>query len=280
MSILQGLRFHYQAFGLKGPFLAAKSRMAKSPTETTVKIKGVSYPVHLRVRASDGTVLAQIFTGRQYDLDPARRPSTIVDAGANIGLASVFYANKYPEAKIIAVEPEADNYRVLKMNASPYPNVTPIRAAVWDSDGQINVSDPGWGTAGFRTAENEHIGEGVRAITIETLMKEHGLNYIDLLKMDVEGSEKEIFESAAGWIDKVGMIVIELHDRFKPGCSRSVILATKDFHSELSWGELTVLSKDSYRPVGYPNKIVRVHWELSEPTKPRYFLGWGSSPTD
>jgi FkbM family methyltransferase len=252
MSIVTGLRFHHQAFGARGILLAAKARLTDSQVETTVKAKGIPHPLHLRVGASDGTIFEQIFVERQYDLDFGRRPATIVDAGANIGLASVFYANKFPEAKIIAIEPDADNFRMLEMNTAPYSHVTPVKAAVWNVDGQMGIDDPGWGTAGFRISEISHIRGEVPAITIETVMKEHAIDYIDLLKIDVEGAEKEIFESDARWIDKVGVIVIELHDRFKAGCSRSVYLATQDFHSEVSWGELSVFSREPYRPITYP----------------------------
>lgn len=273
MGIVQGLRFHRQVFGLRGLLLAAKSRLANSPIEATVHAKGIRHPLHLRARTSDGTVFQQIFAGRQYDLDFERRPATIVDAGANIGLASVFYANKYPDARIIAIEPEADNFRMLKMNVSPYPNITPVRAAVWNSNGQASLSDPGWGTAGFRTCETNRCGDGIRAITIGSVMEEYGLDRVDLLKMDVEGAEKEIFEAAEGWIDRVGVIVIELHDRFKAGCSRSLHLATSGFHSEISWGELTILAREAYRPIKYPAKIMKMSWELIEPPSERCFLG-------
>ena len=66
--------------------------------------------------------------------------------------------------------------------------------------------------------------------------------------MDIEGSEKEVFETSASWIDKVGVIIIELHDHYRSGCSRSVYTATKNF--EFGWrkGEKTFLVRKDYAP--------------------------------
>src|ERR1035441_3081222 len=213
MSIFQGIQYHFQVFGVSGLVLAAKSRLTNATVEAVFHPKEISHPLHLRVRSSDGTLFQQIFANHQYDLRPARRPVSIVDAGANIGLASVFYANKYPDAKIISIEPQTDNFRMLKLNTSPYPNITPVQAAIWNTNGEIYLRDPGWGNASFRAGDSNGTGHMVRALTIERLMLDHQLDYIDLLKMDIEGAEKEVFEGSEGWIERVGMIVIELHDR-------------------------------------------------------------------
>lgn len=60
-------------------------------------------------------------------------------------------------------------------------------------------------------------------------MDEYDLDFIDILKMDIEGSEKNVFENAKDWIDKVGMITVELHDRICMGCSRAFYLASREF---------------------------------------------------
>jgi len=63
---------------------------------------------------------------------------------------------------------------------------------------------------------------------MRTLMQETQLNSIDLLKIDIEGAEKEVFE-ACDWMDNVQCLMIELHDRFKPGCSEAVAPSAKGF---------------------------------------------------
>ena len=78
----------------------------------------------------------------------------------------------------------------------------------------------------------------VRAVTMDTVMRETGIDSIDLLKVDIEGAEIEIFKSCP-WIRKVRVLTIELHDRLRPGCTWAVKNATKDFHFTQQ-GEVTV----------------------------------------
>jgi len=78
-------------------------------------------------------------------------------------------------------------------------------------------------------------------VTIPGLMSQYGLTRIDLLKLDIEGAEKELFAAASDWIDKVDAIAIELHDRFKRGCSQAFYNATASFPYEVHKGELVFL---------------------------------------
>jgi len=80
-------------------------------------------------------------------------------------------------------------------------------------------------------------------------MRNFSIDYIDLLKIDIEGSEKEVFE-ACDWQDRLDSIVIELHDRFKPGCSQVVNRALQGF-SRTTSGDLTC-----YRNGGGPSKYL------------------------
>ena len=70
-------------------------------------------------------------------------PPVIIDAGANVGLSAVFYANRFPNARIIAIEPEPSNYEMLKRNVVPYSNVTPVQAALWKENGPLRLFDTG-----------------------------------------------------------------------------------------------------------------------------------------
>jgi len=80
----------------------------------------------------------------------------------------------------------------------------------------------------------------VQAMTLDTLLARMGLEFVDILKIDIEGAEKEVFESSAEWIDKVRVIMAELHDHHKAGCSKAFFEATRGFHCELSKGEIII----------------------------------------
>ena len=92
-------------------------------------------------------------SGRNTDFEVEKPPRTLVDAGANIGLASLYFANRFPSANIIAIEPEQSNFDLLRKNVAPYETITPIRAALWHENGIIKLVDPErLGKWGFMTS--------------------------------------------------------------------------------------------------------------------------------
>jgi FkbM family methyltransferase len=252
---------YYSLFGWHGAFLAAESRLFSRPIEVSVAVPAVKHPVYIRLRTSDVLVVWQVLVSGRYDWQFAKSPKVIVDAGANVGLASIYYANRYPEARIIAVEPELSNYEILKKNVAPYPQVVPVRAALWKENTDLLLIDRGTGHYGFRTVEATtsacKIRGGARGLTLDTLMAECHVDFIDILKVDIEGAEKEVFEHTSAWVGKIGAVVVELHDNTKTGCSRSVYQATQGFEFEWRKGETIFLLKPEYvgpdsPPLGVP----------------------------
>jgi FkbM family methyltransferase len=98
----------------------------------------------------------------------------------------------------------------------------PIEAALWSKPENVMLADPDsekWAFAVRASAGNE---AGFRGVTVEGLMQEFAIERIDLLKLDIEGAEKEIFGSGTTcWLDRVEVIAIELHDRYRPGCAQA-----------------------------------------------------------
>lgn len=187
-----------------------------------LRVPGVKHHIHLRKKTSDIPAFEQVFITQEYDFDPGCDPSIIIDAGANIGLGSAYFANRYPAARILAIEPEPENYQMLKKNAALYENVTPIKAALWFEDTELNIFDQGQGEWAYTVGEENLGGIGkTMALSIPHLMAAYDLPYIDILKVDIEGSEKELFTSNyEEWLPKVRVLVIELHDHYKQGTSR------------------------------------------------------------
>jgi len=217
---------YYEPFGVGGVLAILACRILGFPRRISVRTKRMKHPVWVRLRTSDVDLYKSILLQGEYEYELNFSPRTIIDAGANSGMTAIFYANKYPGATIVAVEPEPSNFSALVKNVSSYPNVIPIHAALWHEDGQVEVFPPGprkskWG---FRVRP----GHGCRAVTMRTLMHEAGIESIDILKVDVEGAEREIF-SNCDWMDRVKLLAIELHDQFRPGCSDTVNAMTHGF---------------------------------------------------
>jgi len=237
-------------FGLSGFNLAVKSRLTNAPVELKVKIPEIKHPFFLRLKSSDIPTYKQIFVRRDYTFNVRHEPKVIIDAGANIGLASIFFANKFPNSRIISIEPEKSNFSMLQKNVTPYPNITCLSAALWYKNIEIDLIDPGLGKWGFQTKENETSAVSkpchkVQGITIDKIMHDQQIDYIDILKIDIEGAEKEVFSEPSQWIDKVGSLIVELHENLKTGCNRSFYNATNDFNEEWIMGENIYLSKKS-----------------------------------
>lgn len=244
MRYFAGPRLYYSVLGARGLILGARARVLRKKIEVRVEHPSLQHPVHLRLKTTDVDLSRSILLERQYECDLARPPCVIVDAGANIGLASIFYANEYPNARIIALEPEPSNYAMLIKNTAPYPNITPVNAALWGNDEEIQVIDPGRGHIAFQTCGTAAslAGTVVRTaegVTVGRLMANFGIASIDLLKIDIEGAEREVFGSAGDWISRVGVIAAELHDWLRPGASASAQAVLQQF--DLSWtsGEIT-----------------------------------------
>jgi FkbM family methyltransferase len=246
MSFRDGLTWYYGNYGLRGLLAISAYRLFGHPKEVAIRPPYIRNPVHLRLKTSDEATYVQILLWGQYAFDLPFSPRVIVDAGANVGMASIFFAHKYPGAKIIAMEAEASNFDVLARNVRPYPAIIPIHAALWSRDGEIGVceADPASGVSGnWAFVTREGPGVKVRAMTMPTLMKELQIQAVDLAKIDIEGAEKEVFE-AGDWIKSVRCLMIELHDRFRPGCSEAVNSAAEGF-SRLQRGETTLYLRNN-----------------------------------
>jgi len=250
MRVAGELKCHYLAMGIRGVFLGVKARLLRTTGETAVSIPGIVHPIHLRLRTSDVPLLTQVILLSQYDWKFPESPRVIVDAGANIGLASIFFANRYPGAKIISVEPAPSNLKLLRKNMAPYPNNIIVAGALWKDNSRVQIVDPGGGEWGFQVEEGPSANGGVAALTLDRLMDQVGIDFVDLLKVDIEGAEKEVFETSSPWIKRVGTIAIELHDQLKVGCSRAFREATRDFGHELHKGETIFVARNVHeRPV-------------------------------
>jgi FkbM family methyltransferase len=256
MSLYQELRRvkrYLKALGsVRGLTVLAHEARTSATHEVSLRDPFLQHPVVLRTRSSDIETFGKVITEREYELQELSFASTIVDAGANIGLASIYFAAKFPNARILALEPESTNFELLTRNVAAYPNVTCLKKALWSESGTVTIFDPGDGSWGFRTARDEH-SEGrvigsVECINITDLMVEFGLDHIDLLKIDIEGSEREVFNASKDWIDRVDVVVAELHDRFKRGCSQAFFNATADFAHEVRKGENIFMFRSPTRP--------------------------------
>jgi FkbM family methyltransferase len=172
--------------------------------------------IELRRFAGDIFVLYEVLCDKCYVIPssmlPPEKIGVVFDCGANIGITSLFFAAQYPNARIYSIEPDPDNFALLKRNVRQERRILPICGALVGLPREhvyLTTDAPAWGnsiaTSKTRTAVN--------AWTIDEICRENALYHIDLLKVDIEGAEKELFANGQ-FLNRVRCGIVELHNNY------------------------------------------------------------------
>ena len=231
--------------------------LQRSEGNDRLRARRCAHPLYARPGSTDAYVFRQIFIEREYscidDLDDVR---LVVDCGANVGYSSAYFLSRYPDAEVIAVEPDAGNYAMLQLNTAPYGDRISSRlAGVWSHAGTLAIRDGSFrkGREWTRQVREAQAGEanGIPAVDVGTLLRESGHERISILKIDIEGAEAVVFSAGCeDWLAKVDTLVIELHDDTSFGdCSRvfAQAISGQDFAVSRA-GELTVCRRTQPAP--------------------------------
>ena len=188
-----------------------------APHETWIRItlpSGASRRFHL----SDYTqakALGEVLLEEEYlGLPDAASVATILDLGANAGQASVYLRDRFPEARIVAVEADPSVARLTVRNLAGDARTTVVPAAVCDHDGPVSLTlEPGrsWGSnvvEAWTSPQTRRVQ--VRGVTLATLLAQQGLDAVDILKIDVEGAELLALTSDDA-LSRVRFVIGELH---------------------------------------------------------------------
>ena len=142
---------------------------------------------------------------------------TILDAGANIGTTAINFHLAYPQARIICIEPDKSNFAELEKNLNlNNVNAIILNKALWSENGWLYFNRQFGDRREWAVAVTDipNAGESIEACSVNDIIEQHSLQSIDLLKIDVEGSEKEIFLSGSNvsFLDITRYIAIEVHE--------------------------------------------------------------------
>jgi FkbM family methyltransferase len=168
--------------------------------------------MYIRSASADVRVLRNIFSRGDYSLpsDLIGGVSNIIDLGAYIGVSTTYFAERYPGARVVAVEPDADNYACLVRNVANLDanRVRIVRACISNKRGMVQFD-----TSGLSWARHivENGGVVVPCLTIADLLEQYEIAKADILKMDIEGAESFAFEMADQWLNRVRWIMMEIH---------------------------------------------------------------------
>lgn len=181
--------------------------------------------VNYRLNRGDLQSLREVLVEEVYRCDLPAAPETILDLGANIGLASLWFArliqpdptgsDPIQPLKIIAVEPIPENAQLVELNFSE--NRIPgevLQAAAGPTDGEAWFESRLESNLGRLVAEGDVKGPRIRVpvIGIHSLLARFPGGAVDLVKMDIEGGEAELLGGDTGWLRRVKMLIVEWHD--------------------------------------------------------------------
>jgi|SRR5690348_11391044 FkbM family methyltransferase len=216
--------------------------------ETTMSVAHGANRATLKIRdgSSDWMTFDQIFIDEDYDLRRLARfheldatyrkivaageTPLIVDLGANVGFSAAYFQLIWPQARIVAVEPDPDNVRQLNTNVENLKTVDVVPAAVSSRPGTLQIKD---GLSDKNAIQVVELGSGsgplVPAITLPDIFERYAAQHCSpfIVKIDIEGAEADLFSCNTEWIDSVPLLIVELHDWLYPRERRSLNFLAK-----------------------------------------------------
>jgi FkbM family methyltransferase len=231
-----------------------------------LRVKHHRREIVIRTSSPDLSVALSCFQGEFDELlnaVPKLRHPLIIDAGGYIGTAAMVFAEAYPDATVVSLEPSTENFALLKRNVARHKNIVPINKALAPEPGKLTLKDRGTGQWGFTIVSKPSDNadsvpkEEVECTTLNQLMQELGVDGIGILKLDIEGGEHALLSRNTDWINRTEAICIELHDRIVTGCSGLYHEATAGRHNLKMKGEKH-LSIASQGPPHQATKDVRI----------------------
>ncbi|HAH56332.1 MAG TPA: hypothetical protein DCM02_13880 [Flavobacterium sp.] len=188
--------------------------------------------IYFRKKTKDKETFKEIFNENIYNIKLPIIPNLIVDAGSNIGFASLYFKLKYPDAKIIALEIETENIKMIRKNLKDFKDVEIVQKGLFNKKALFRIEDPYHATNSFVIKEvspNENYD--IESITVDEILISNKTETIDVLKIDIEGAEKDLFEkNYENWLPKVKIIMVETHDRMIPKCSYTVMKTLNEYN--------------------------------------------------
>lgn len=153
----------------------------------------------------------EIFSNGIYQFQSSTEEPIIIDCGSNIGMSVLNFKSQYPKARILAFEPDTNNFELLKKNVevNQLENIELHKAAIWIQTGKISFESNA--TEASHISENKGQGQEVDSQRLADLLS--SLSVVHFLKIDIEGAEWQVIRDSAGELQKVQNLFLEYHGK-------------------------------------------------------------------
>lgn len=216
-----------------------------------IKIPQAKHKILLRRNSTDVNVFNQIFVRQEFLFLKSHDFKVIVDCGANIGLTTIYLKYLFPDARIFSIEPENENFKLLRQNTLPYSQLVLINKALSNDSNGLYLIDDGNGSDAFQTKKasgDSAPGVKIESISMLDLMKQYDLPGLDFAKIDIEGAEAYcITDDAMKWISLTGTLAIEIHDSIVPGTTAKIKKLLSNGFEYSQQGEYSVFKNITYK---------------------------------
>lgn len=221
-------------FKLKLLFKAINALKLKKLTEVKLTLDNFDFNFYFRAGSrGDIGVIKQIFFNQDYKIinwvhgqalknyyekNCSNKTAVVIDAGANIGASCLYFKSIFPLAKLVAIEPAPSNLPILEKNLASI-DAKIIKGAL-SLKAEMFLHDPGSSDWGYQLKENGTIK--VDCFSPRQILDGlSGSDYPLIFKIDIEGSEEEIFQENTEWVSSIPLLIVEIHDWMIPGLASS-----------------------------------------------------------
>jgi FkbM family methyltransferase len=164
-----------------------------------------------------------IFVDQAYKFSSSHATPNIIDCGSNIGLSILYFKSQYPTANIIGIEADPAIFKFLEKNIlknNSLENVKLINKAVWINAAGVSFQPDG--ADGGRLDQNGK--EKIASLRLKEILDD--FDYIDMLKIDIEGAEGDVLLDCGSSLKKVDNLFFEYHSLKDKKQNLSLILQT------------------------------------------------------
>jgi len=198
--------------------------MARQSTNSSLgRLRWCGRDIFYRSGSADPFALYQVLfrSGKkaEYYVPPALGPKTILDIGSNIGASIIYFHRQFPDAKILGFEPHPDTFRILQKNVAHLPGVTVFNYGLGATSQRIaaradEVNFGAFNTRGdFKDRGHPAVPVECEVRRLDDVLRELGIAQVDLIKIDCEGAEADVFSTLPDEIlNQCSWIVGEFHD--------------------------------------------------------------------
>jgi FkbM family methyltransferase len=222
----------------------------------TALLPELGAPLYFRGGTPDIAVLAGIFRDGNLAFEAPSIPERILVLGAHAGYAAVALARRFANARVLAVEPLPDNFRLLQLNTAAWPRITRRNVAVWHHPTRLAPTlrlQADWSVRLHDSDFDDY--KTVEALGIAELLAEAGWPGAELVLCDASGAERELFANPnAPWLDWLDIALVGLHEHLAPRAAEWVAKALpSDRFEQHGLGELHLFTRRRPRGTQAPS---------------------------